>query len=227
MSFKVGHVVRRKSVLLVMAIAAVVGLSAMGAGIAAMSDTNQISACFNRSNGSIYIIGQGSERSSCHPNDVPIVWNVKGPAGPQGPAGEAGPPGPSGATGPAGATGSPGPVGPPGTFTGLFSSPNGQYSIQVTDTGIELKGPSTRIRVDSGGILLDDAVSVRLRSGSSFRVDSAGPLHVQGFPVLINADGGGSLAARAGDQVVGAKDPRSDAVTGLVVSGSTSVLIGN
>jgi hypothetical protein len=213
--------------LLVMVVVAVAGLSAMGAGIAAMSNSNQINACFKPSNGSIYVVGQGAERGNCQPNDVPIVWNIIGPVGPQGPSGAAGPPGPSGATGPVGASGSPGPVGPPGTFTGLFSSPNGDYSIRVADTGIELKGPSSKIKLDSSGIVLEDAVSVHLRSGSSVRVDAGVTIQLHGSQVLINAGQNGAPAARAGDPVAGAKDPSSDSVSGSVLTGSTSVLIGN
>ncbi|HXI59797.1 MAG TPA: hypothetical protein VNO55_27205 [Polyangia bacterium] len=227
MSIGVRRIVRRKSVLLVMVIVAVAGLSAMGAGIAAMSNSNQINACFKPSNGSIYVVGLGAERSSCQPNDVPIVWNIVGPVGPQGPSGAAGPPGPAGATGPAGANGTPGPVGPPGAFTGLFSSPSGDYSIRVADTGIELKGPSSKIRIDSTGLVLEDAVNVHLRSGSSVRLDAGATIQLQGSQVLINAGQNGTPAARVGDPVVGAKDPNSDAVSGTVVTGSTSVLIGN
>jgi hypothetical protein len=227
MSIRVPRIVRRKSVLLVVVIGVVAGLSAMGAGIAAMSSSNQITACFNRSNGSIYIIGEGADRSSCHPNDVPIVWNIRGPAGPQGPSGVSGPPGLPGATGPVGASGSPGPVGPPGTFTGVFSSPNGNYSIRVTDTDIELKGPSSKLKLDSTGVVLEDAVNVHLRAGASVRVDSGATLQLQGGQVLINAGQAGAPAARAGDPIAGAKESNSDSVTGNVLTGSTSVFIGN
>src|SRR5262249_61960374 len=41
-----------------------------------------------------------------------------------------------GAAGPQGPPGSTGAQGPPGTFTGHFQSPNGAYSLDVTDTGI-------------------------------------------------------------------------------------------
>jgi len=206
MSIRIRRVVRTKSVLLVMVIAAVAGLSAMGAGIAAMSSSSEINACFKRSNGSIYVVGEGAERGSCQPNDVPIVWNVRGPAGPGGPAGAAG---------------------PPGTFTGLLSSPNGDFSIRVADTGIELKGPSSRIKLDSTGVVLEDAVSVHLKAGASVRVDAAATLQLQGSQVLINAGQAGAPAARAGDPIAGAKDPNSASVTGNVLTGSTSVFIGN
>lgn len=91
-----------------------------------------IDACYKPSNGTIYVIGAQSGRSTCKPNDVGITWNVQGPTGPQGPQGTQGPKGdtglqgatgsqgltgaqgPQGATGAQGATGGPGPTGAQG-----------------------------------------------------------------------------------------------------------------
>jgi len=65
--------------------------------------------------------------------------------------GAVGPQGPAGATG---ATGATGPQGPPGTFTGHFQSPNGQYSLDVTDTGIRLAGPGATIQLGNGTVTI-------------------------------------------------------------------------
>jgi hypothetical protein len=79
-----------------------------------------IYACVNNGSGTIHIVGQGA---ACQSNEISLVWNAIGPAGPAGPAG---PQGPIGATGPQGAAGAagtpglpgpaglPGPIGPPG-----------------------------------------------------------------------------------------------------------------
>jgi len=77
--------------------------------------------------------------------------------------GAVGPQGPAGATG---ATGATGPQGPPGTFTGHFQSPNGQYSLDVTDTGIRLAGPGATIQLGNGTvtIMTMGATSVRAQN---------------------------------------------------------------
>ena len=76
-----------------------------------------IIACYNVQNGRARIV---STTAACAPNESFVIWNIRGPAGPQGPAGAQGPAGPQGlagpqgATGPKGATGSTGPAGPMG-----------------------------------------------------------------------------------------------------------------
>jgi hypothetical protein len=72
---------------------------------------------------------------------LPGADGAPGATGPAGPAGPAGPPGP------------PGPQGPPGTgegdpFSGTFTSPNGLYTLSVTDAGIRLEGPSGKVIID-------------------------------------------------------------------------------
>ena len=47
--------------------------------------------------------------------------------------------------------GSAGPQGPPGSgssFDGNFTSPNGLYSLSVTNVGITLKGPGGKVVID-------------------------------------------------------------------------------
>jgi collagen type VII alpha len=88
-------------------------------------------------------------------NETPISWNVSGAVGatgPMGPTGATGPQGGAGATGPAGATGA---TGPAGTFSGTFTSPNGLFSLSVTDAGIVLRGPNSSITVDATGAAID------------------------------------------------------------------------
>jgi len=110
-------------------------------------------------------------------------------------------------TGPAGATGA---TGPAGTFAGSFTSPNGQYSIAVTDTGIVLHGPgSALIQLDSAGaqirassfnvtadldtrirsganLTLDTSANTDIKSGGSATYESAGPTAIKGSVVNIN-----------------------------------------
>jgi hypothetical protein len=67
-----------------------------------------IIACYNTLNGRARIV---PSTSSCTQGESYVIWNIRGPAGPQGPQGPAGP---QGATGPRGAQGSPGPTGAQG-----------------------------------------------------------------------------------------------------------------
>ncbi len=92
-----------------------------------------------------------------------LSWNQRGPQGPQGLQGERGPQGPQGLQGeqgpqgPQGLQGERGPQGPQGergpagTFTGTVRSPNGVFTLSVTNSGIVLSGPGGTVRVDYAG----------------------------------------------------------------------------
>ena len=110
----------------------------------------------------------------------------------------------SGARGPAGQGGADGEP-----FSGTFTSPNGQYSISVTDTGVVLMSPDSSIRV----------------SGTEIRVASMGSLTLRGSSVNIN---GGTCfpAARVGDFVTGTATGEPGPFMGNIASGSPSVCIG-
>ena len=64
--------------------------------------------------------------------------------------GETGPQGPKGDTGPQGAKGDTGATGPAGTFENA-SSPNGVFTVSLTDAGIVLHGPMGDVTVDYDG----------------------------------------------------------------------------
>src|SRR4029077_20332326 len=93
-----------------------------------------IHACVT-ADGDLRLVEAGSPcrtSPSAQRNETPLSWNQSGAQGATGPAGPAGA---TGASGPNGATGA------SGTFAGTFTSPNGQFSISVTDQGIVLHGP--------------------------------------------------------------------------------------
>jgi len=58
--------------------------------------------------------------------------------------------GPAGSSGPRGPQGDTGPQGAPGVFSGHFQSPNGAYSLDVTNNGIVLTGPAAKIQLVAG-----------------------------------------------------------------------------
>jgi hypothetical protein len=66
--------------------------------------------------------------SPCPKGTTELDWRQQGPAGPQGPQG------------------------PPGTFTGSLTSPDGLYSLNVTDAGITLTGPGATVTISTAGV---------------------------------------------------------------------------
>lgn len=144
-----------------------------------------IHGCVNTA-GLLRVIDASDE---CRASETPLSWSQSGAQGPTGP---------TGATGPA------------GTFSGTFTSPNGQYAISVTDTGIVLSGVGTnRVTIDSSGItVLGTSVLIRsdvntridtganltlntssnttIRSGGAANYESAGPTTIKGSVVNIN-----------------------------------------
>lgn len=85
--------------------------------------------------------------------------------------------------------------GNPGTpFSGTFASPNGQYTIAVTDTGITASGPGGSVRIGP------TAVELLGSSGGSVRVLPASTA-IQGALVTLN--GCTKPVARLGDPIAG------------------------
>jgi hypothetical protein len=81
------------------------------------------------------------------------------------------------------------------TFSGTFTSPNGQYSINVLDTGVTIEGPGatlvevtgTDITVQSAGDLtVRGDMDVKVLAGASGLLQSSGPLTIKGSTVDIN-----------------------------------------
>ena len=94
----------------------------------------------------------------------------QGQPGQQGQQGPAGPAGPKGEQGVVGAIGPQGPKGDTGDFSGHFQSPNGLYSIDVTDNGIKLAGPTGSFSMGTNGETLENAF------GSEVSIDASGPM---------------------------------------------------
>jgi hypothetical protein len=58
--------------------------TAVFVGRAAHATTNTINACFKPSNGTLYLLGEGTGRTECQPGDIPISWNTEGVNGQDG-----------------------------------------------------------------------------------------------------------------------------------------------
>ena len=53
-------------------------------GRSAFATTDTINACFKPSNGTLYLLGDGTGRNACQPGDIPISWNTAGVNGQDG-----------------------------------------------------------------------------------------------------------------------------------------------
>jgi hypothetical protein len=234
-------------------------------------DGNTINGCYS-SGGALKLLTVGSP--ACPSGYVPIHWSVIGPKGDKGDPGTNGTPGAAGgsptvtveppggncsAGGAAitaaggspvyvcnGQTGQPGNDGAP--FSGTFTSPNGHYSISVTDTGVTLHGPGpntirltdTDLRIESsspvtikGGQAVDvqAGTNLGLKASSNLSVQAsgtvdfkaAGLLDLTGSSVGINGGASCKPAARVGDPIL--QDTPSLGV-GKIVGGDPTVCIG-
>ena len=59
-------------------------VAAVFVGRSAFATTDTINACFKPSNGTLYLLGDGTGRSQCQPGDIPISWNTAGVNGQDG-----------------------------------------------------------------------------------------------------------------------------------------------
>jgi hypothetical protein len=205
---------------------AAVAIFALAGGIAyaAIPDASGvINACYRTSTddqkGQLRAVDSAA---SCRNNELPTQWNVAGAPGARGPAGTSPTvsqvaPGTGGCanggaaiTDSAGATayvcsGLNGQDGADGeSFSGTFTSPNGQYSINVTDTGVMIASPDSSIVVSGGEIRVEtmstDGIVVRsgglfdlragtsldLRAGTTGRLESSSTMTIRGSVVNIN-----------------------------------------
>jgi len=139
------------------ALASIVGVSAHG------GDVSKIHACVDAI-GNIKIVAASA---TCKSNETPVDWNIQGVKGDKG---DAGLPGAKGETGA---------MGPPGTFSGSFTSPNQDYRLAVTDTGVELAGPNARITLTDAGISINSALALSVRSGTATDIRSGSTLDMR------------------------------------------------
>lgn len=91
------------------------------------SPSGQISGCYDKNNGQLRVI-DASAGASCQPSERAVSWSQTGPQGAQGPA---------------------------GVFAGQFTSPNGKFSIAVTDDGITLHSPSNDLTLVDGSVRIN------------------------------------------------------------------------
>ena len=147
------RLLRRQVLAYVLGLATALAGFAVGAAWAGhTADSNMITACASRHDGSLYLFTHGKKRDGCDKGDSTVTWGITGPQGP------AGPTGPQGPQGPAGANGAKGDKGDPGTFSNAVS-PNGLYTVNFGDRGITLKGPAGSVTVGRRGVNVNNVGS--------------------------------------------------------------------
>jgi hypothetical protein len=152
-------------------------------------DGNVYGACMLKNVGTIRLIDPSLPSSNlmsrCSSLETQVSWNQRGE------------PGIAGAVGTKGDKGDPGAQGPPGVFTGTLTSPNGAYSISVTDAGIVLRAPGATARLVGNDIALDSSSSTTIQAGTSFGlVTGTGLSLASGGNTTLQA--ANNLAARSG-----------------------------
>jgi hypothetical protein len=142
------RLLRRQVLAYVLGLATALAGFAVGAAWAGhTADTNTITACSSKNDGSLYLFTHGKKRDGCNKGDATVTWGITGPEGPIGPTGPQGPQGESGAKGE---------KGDPGTFS-QSKSPNGLYTVSMNDRGITLKGPAGSVVVNRQGAHVAEA----------------------------------------------------------------------
>lgn len=142
--------------------------AAAGTAAYAALSDERVAACYVPKTGALYVVGRDGAPLKCADGHLPIDWAVRGPQGPA------------------------------GVFSGTFTSPNGAYSISVTDTGIVLSGPGSAVRLTGASVAVESAGDVTiestagratLRGALSTLVESSGPVTVKGASATVQAVG--------------------------------------
>ncbi len=129
-------------------------------------------------------------KEQCKANETALNLNQTGPQGPQG------------QQGPQGIQGVQGPQGNPGVFNGSFTSPNGQYSISVTDAGIVLSGNGSSINLSGPNVSISSSSAVNVSSSGAVNVTAQGQARFGGaVTTLCPGATAGLMVAREADMV--------------------------
>ena len=99
------------------------------------------------------------------------------------------------------AQGTAGAQGPAGTFTGTLQSPDGTYTLSVTNAGIVATGPNGQFTLDSGGVVVKSGTTLTLDADASLDLKAAASASIRGSMTRVGCASGGSAAARVGSQI--------------------------
>jgi hypothetical protein len=85
-------------------------------------------------------------------------------------------------------------------FAGTFTSPNGQYKLEVIDTGITLQGPGSKVKLDGPNTQVEAAANLDLKGSATAKLEGSGIAQVKGGIVQLN--GCSRSVVGVGDQVL-------------------------
>lgn len=152
-------------------------------------DGNVYKACMLKNVGTLRLIDPSLPSSNlmsrCTSLETPVAWNQQGQPGPQG---------------------------APGGFAGTLASPDGSYSISVTDAGIVLQAPGATARLVGNDIMLDSGGDTTLRAAGNLAVSIGSDTSLRIGRNVAVAVGGGTSFQGAGDVTV--ESARSVALRG-------------
>jgi hypothetical protein len=187
-------------------LAAVVFAAAGGIAYASIPDAGGTYHACLKQNGTIRIIDPAADACNTA-NETEITFDKQGPQGEPGAPGAAGTGPtvqqlaagnahcPTGGAAITDAGGSTADVCSGQSFSGAFTSPNGQYGISVLDTGVTITGPGgthinlsgTNLTVQSDGDLtIQGAGDLKVLAGGTGLVKANSTLNLQGSIVNIN-----------------------------------------
>jgi hypothetical protein len=133
--------------------------------------------------------------------------------GASGAAGTPGTPGAAGTQGPKGDTGA------AGTFNGQFKSPNGVFSLQLTDNGIQLAGPGGKVVLDTVGVHVNASNTYDV-SATNVRVTASALITERAPSVQLGGSSGSCTpGATVGSTVSSPSGP------GTILNGAPSILL--
>jgi hypothetical protein len=124
---------------------------------------------------------------------------------------------------------------PPPPSPPSLTSPNGDFTLEVTDTGIRLTGPAATVRLTADGVVVEADKDVNVTAGLGFAVaagshvavdagatfsaQASGAANVQGSTLRLNCSSGGQRVGRLADPVA----VNEKAGTAAISGGSTTV----
>jgi hypothetical protein len=190
--------------------------AAAGIAYAAIPDSQGVyTGCMLNKVGTVRLIDPSLPASNlmshCTNVETKFTFNQQGQQGAPGLRGAPGKDGAPGADGKDGKDGQP--------FSGSFTSPNGQFSITVDDTGIKLAGPSTSIELKPDG-------TIETRAGASFNLTSGGATNlVAGSSLDLESGGGTSLSSVGSFNAVSGKETTLDSGGSLILQTSKAATL--
>jgi hypothetical protein len=187
----------RRPILAFLLGAALVGAAAAGTAAYAALSDERVAACYVPKSGALYVVGRDGAPLKCADGHVPIDWAVRGPQGPA------------------------------GVFSGTFTSPNGAYSISVTDAGIVLSGPGSAVRLAGASVAVESAGAITLQAGTTIAASSGSATTLEaGKNVAVST--GTDLAVTVGGatSVVGTGDVTIESTGGrATLRGALATLV--